>query len=214
MKPLKSVRKLVWDLNHKKEEDKYLVKDYFTENELKYYADIDLILEALEPYEINIPKKYYEKDKYDFNNGAIDYLEDLTGIDRNDFGNGDNTYNHAGRVLNDINWQSVETGDGTTYVAASIHISGDIRGNYTECFVLKFEHYTDFYEVVEDMCNYKMGFTLEIDGNEFNCDVSPFQECLRVWCPTLDTEIYGIYGINDEEVTRQIREKVSELNEQ
>ena len=54
-------------------------------------------------------------------------------------------------------------------------------------------------------------FTLNVDGLNYSILPLALSEELDVYCDDTDNNIYGIIGINDEEVTEEIREKVNNL---
>lgn len=66
-------------------------------DELKYVCDSRVILDGLREYEVKIPKNYIEENERMFGNGAIQYMEKLTGVKSSEF-NGTNTYNWSGRI--------------------------------------------------------------------------------------------------------------------
>lgn len=97
-------------------------------------------------------------------------------------------------------------------VVMSFHIGGDIRGNYTDEIVLQFEYEMQFLEILNDISyEYGLRFDLEVDGK--NYEITPFvlDECVEVYDSERDDYIYHIFGIDDEEVTIQIREQVEEI---
>ena len=185
-----------------------------TDLNLKYYVPTDMICEYLLDFEVGIPKNIYDEvlggdDSYKcWNNSYSNYLE---GHCIETFC-GDNTYNFSGRPQNDISWQTFKMAENEYLVVMSFHIGGDIRGNYTDEIVLQFEYEVQFLEILNDISyEYGLRFDLEVDGK--NYEITPFvlDECVEVYDSERDDYIYHIFGIDDEEVTIQIREQVEEI---
>lgn len=194
------------------------IMEWGKDNELKYYINTKELLEELKPYEVEIPKEYYDKweqenkDKYwgVYGNGVLQYLTDLTRESEDKWGCGDNTYNHGGHILNDFCWQSVEH-NGKYYVALMVHRGGDIRANYTYYCLLEFEYDTEFYEVVEDICcNISSGgFIKEYKGKQYSIEPRVFSEYLSVYCYD-NGEQYEFYASCDEDLEKEFEENVKE----
>lgn len=56
---------------------------------------------------------------------------------------------------------------------------------------------------------YGLTFELEVDGKTYEITPFVFDECVEVYDREIDDYIYGIWGVDDEEVTEQIREKLN-----
>lgn len=192
MKQLKEIREFMKKIN------KYWWEEERPDLDLKYYIPTDIICEAFEDYEIDIPDEYKEN-----TDGYLAYLE---GNNVADFG-GDNTYNYLIKVQNDFTWHTFKVDNGYLVLLA-FHIGGDIRGNYTKYIALQFDYEEQFLEIMNDIpYEYNLWFTLDVDGKSF--DIVPiFDECLEVYDVENDENIYGIYESTDEEVKKQIKEKL------
>lgn len=186
-----------------------------TDLDLKYYVPTDIICEGLLPFEVGIPKNIYDEvlggdEHYNwwYSNSYSNYLE---GHCIESFG-GDNTYNYSGRPQNDINWETFKMADDRYIVVMEFHLGGDIRGNYTDEIVLEFEYDTQFLEVLNDISyEYGLCFDLEVDGKNYSITPFVLNECVEVYDTERQDNIYHIFGIDDEEVTEQIREQVEEI---
>lgn len=187
--------------------------------DLKYYIPTDIMCEVLSNYEIGISKEVNEIIKernncdyatfYDESN----YFTDLVREEKAEYMGSDNTYNHSSNVQNDFQWHTFKIND-KYIVLLAFHIAGDIRGNYTDFIVLEFEYDTEFLEVMNDIpYEYGLIFDLEVDNKIYEINPLPFDENLEVYDREVDENIYGIYCVNDEEVTEQIREKILERKE-
>lgn len=86
------------------------------------------VLEELKDYEINVTDEWIE----DFANN-----EDVKG---------GNTYNWSANISNDLNIQYLESSDGVI-ILIMVHLYGDIRGGYSDYFVVKFDNMCEFYEL-------------------------------------------------------------------
>ena len=178
------------------------IEEWGKDNELKYCINTKELLEELKPYEVEIPKEYYDKweqenkDKFwgVCGNGVLQYLTDLTRESEDKWGCGDNTYNHGGHILNDL-----------------VHRGGDIRANYTYYCLLEFEYDTEFYEVVEDICcNIESGvFIKEYKGKKYSIEPRVFNEYLFVYCYE-DGKQYEFYASCDEDLEEEFKKYIGE----
>lgn len=175
--------------------------------DIKYYVPTDKIIEEFEPYEIGIAQSLL--DTYETPRA---YYDSLVSEGKAVYDGGDNTYNFNGRVQNDLDWAQYKV-DGNYIVVVTFHVAGDIRGNYTDYAVLEFEYDSQFLEVLNDVSTENgLWFTLEVDGVQYELMPRALDECLEVYNPETEDYIYGIFGINDEEVIEQIREAVNNKN--
>ncbi|AMB18812.1 hypothetical protein BH780_gp229 [Bacillus phage Eldridge] len=78
----------------------------------------------------------------------LDYLDELGYVKEVNSGN---SYNWSGRVSNHFNYNIYEsTINNTFYVEFKVHLYGDVRANYTEPVVLKFDNEYDFLDMMAD----------------------------------------------------------------
>lgn len=91
----------------------------------------------------------------------------------------DNSYNWGSPLSNDIDFTIYHniTFD-EYYVVIKIHRYGDVRCNYTEEFILKYDHEEDFYESLYD-CNKYWSYTDE-DGVMWYCDINIFSDTFYI----------------------------------
>lgn len=156
------------------------VEDWGKDNELKFCLDIRKVLSDLEMFEEEIPKKLYdEASPDDWSNGVEEYLETFKGVDINS-GKSDNSYNWGSRLTHDVELTTYETED-AFYVKMSVHREGDVRGNYTNDFLLVFDTEEQFYEEIlesqSNNCNY-----VEIDDKSYRIEADFFSEYCNIWC--------------------------------
>lgn len=127
------------------------VEDWGKDDELLFTADTKVMFENLKNYEEEIPKYYYDNaSNDDWSNGIDGYLEEIKGVDLNS-GDSDNTYNWNAPLTHDVEFTIYEADDGC-YFKGSIHRAGDVRGNYTTEFLLKFNDKDDCLEALFDSC--------------------------------------------------------------
>lgn len=185
---MKMIDKIIADipkLDIEKEDSQY-------KDELKYLADTRVILDNLREYEVDIPTEY--------KNNVIGYMQNLVG-DKEIKGN--NTYNYNGKILHDINYNYCETDNGF-YVAIMVHRFGDVRTNYTDYALFKFDYFESFFETIDEICMENFGGIVEYNGKHYCYDISIFDEYLRVWCEE-DKQDYEFYAYNDESFIEEIK---------
>ena len=144
MKKLKEIKKYLhefnenWWGNERKDLD------------LKYYVPTDLICDVLAEYEVD-DRGLTTEELYEYY--GDNYNETECG----------NTYNWSYRVQNDFSFHFYDLGD-TKICLLAFHISGDVRGNYTDCVVLKFAYEGELWERLFEACYGELGFDIEVDG--------------------------------------------------
>lgn len=156
------------------------VEEWGKDNEIYFYLDVKDFLAELEYYEEEIPKKMVDEASYDdWSNGIDEYLETFKGINP-DKCESDNTYNWGSRISHDLNLNFYEGEDGF-YVAIDVHKSGDVRGNYTTRFLLRFDNKDEWYEACfEAQANCKN--TVELDGKHYTIEPDFWSEYCNIWC--------------------------------
>ena len=83
------------------------------------------------------------------------------------------------------------------------HKLGDIRGSYTEFALFKFDYYEEFWETLDDICRENFSSVLEYKGKHYYCDISVFNESVKVWCDETQQD-FDAYISNDEELKEKI----------
>ena len=156
---------------------------HIDDNNIEYN---DLIIDVLEVFE-NL--KDYEITEYDYYNPDTDeyeeiefnssydfiiHMEDLYGIEETRC---DNSYNWGAPISNDFYFNEYYNSElNEYYYVVAIHKYGDVRGNYTDEFVLKFDNDYDFLELLNECNKY---YTLhDKDGNELEFELNIFNEGL------------------------------------
>ena len=100
------------------------IKDNVITGEVLY------LLEEMKEYEISV---------------SDEYIADFLKIDWHKRRNG-NTYNISANISNDIDYTALETEDCCIFLV-KVHLYGDIRGGYSDYFVLKMEDFESFFEL-------------------------------------------------------------------
>ena len=130
------------------EEDVYDEDGYYVDTNIVEFTDVDVFYNWLDQYE-------YEEVK------------------------SDNSYNWGSPLSNDIDFTIYHniTFD-EYYVVMRIHRYGDVRCNYTDGFILKYDHEETFYESLYD-CNKYWSYT-DKDGVIWYCDINIFSDTFYI----------------------------------
>ena len=139
------------------------------------------LLEELKDYEIEVADEWIDK-----------FIHDN---DRNGY----NTYNVNACISNDLNYFTHETEDAYT-IAIAVHLWGDIRGGYSDYFVVQFDNAYDWFEL-ESRTQHK-----PITDN-LVADIDLFDECYEVY--NYDTsEVVGTFWEGEiEDLLEAIKEE-------
>ena len=144
-------------------------------------GDVIPFLEELKGYEVEC------------SDGAIDgILENATSHW--------NTYNFNANISHDIDVAEYYYLDECVYMAIMVHRHGDVRGNYTDRFVVKFDDICDFYEL-ESRIQYK-----DIN-NRYTCDIDIFSDFYNVWDNDNQTDVGEFYEIEVEDLLNEIEKR-------
>lgn len=108
-----------------------------------------------------------------------------------------NTYNWNANIDHDIDVAEVEI-DGHTYMAIMVHRYGDVRANYTDRFLVRFDNYFKWLEL-ESRVQYK---TI-CDGRYF-IDIDIMSETYNVWDNEEEVSIGEFYEIEVEDLLKEI----------
>lgn len=85
-----------------------------------------------------------------------------------------NTYNWNANIDHNIDVAEMEI-NGYSYMAIMVHRYGDVRGNYTDRFLVSFDSEDEIF-YLESRMQYK-----DIVGGKYTCDIDIFSEMYRVW---------------------------------
>ena len=134
-------------------------------------------LEELKEYEIDVDDEF------------INYI-----LENSD--NRWNTYNWNANIDHNIDGAEMDI-DGYHYVALMVHRWGDVRWNYTDRFVVRFDGAYDF-NALESRMQYK-----EI-AERYMCDIDIFCEWYNVWDCKKQCDVGEFYGIEADDLLAEI----------
>ena len=113
-----------------------------------------------------------------------------------------NTYNWNANIDHDIDVAELEL-DGYTYVAIMVHRYGDVRANYTDRFLIRFDDCYEWSEL-ESIMQYK---TI-CDGRYFiNIDI--MTETYNVWDNEKEVSVGEFYEIEVEDLLKEMNKEIS-----
>lgn len=108
-----------------------------------------------------------------------------------------NTYNWNANIDHDIDVAEVEL-DGYTYMAIMVHRYGDVRANYTDRFLVRFDNCYEWSEL-ESIMQYK---TI-CDGRYF-IDINIMSETYTVWDNEEEVSIGEFYEMEIEDLLKEL----------
>lgn len=136
------------------------------------------LLYELKDYELDLPK------------GAINWI--VENADRRW-----NTYNWNSNIDHDIDVAELEV-DGYTYMAIMVHRYGDVRGNYTDRFLVRFYNSHEWYDL-ESIMQYKT-----ICDGRYCIDINIMSETYNVWDNEEGVNVGEFYEIEVEDLLNEI----------
>lgn len=77
----------------------------------------------------------------------MDYMDELGYLEEK---SADNSYNWSGNVSNHFDFRTYQHEDGSFYVEFKVHLYGDVRANYTDSVLLKFDNEYTFHELLAE----------------------------------------------------------------
>ena len=108
-----------------------------------------------------------------------------------------NTYNWNANIDHHIDVAEVEL-DGYTYMAIMVHRWGDVRANYTDRFLVRFDDCYEWSEL-ESIMQYKT-----ICDGRYCVDIDIMTECYSVWDNEEEVSIGEFYEIEVEDLLKEI----------
>ena len=108
-----------------------------------------------------------------------------------------NTYNWNANIDHNIDVAEMEI-NGYTYMAIMVHRYGDVRANYTNRFLVRFDDDTEWFEL-ESRMQYKT-----IANGKYCCDIDIMAECYSVWDWDNNTSLGEFYEIEVEDLLNEI----------
>ena len=114
-----------------------------------------------------------------------------------------NTYNYNANIDHDIDYRIVESEHDGIWFAFMVHRYGDVRGNYTDWAVCKFDYVESIFEL-ESVMQYK-----DIIG-KYVADINIFSEGYEVYDYINDKDIGTFYDIEVDDLLNSIAESEGE----
>lgn len=144
-----------------------------------YLIDVVEVLKAFEEYEVSdFTVTSYDEENEETEvelediDSYLDYLKEL-GLKEVNCGN---SYNWNSHISNDINFDIYSYND-EHYVVLKVHKYGDIRTNYTDEVLLKFDNDYGFWGVLSEC--YKLE-NITVDGKEYSLYIDPISDGMEV----------------------------------
>lgn len=107
-----------------------------------------------------------------------------------------NTYNWNANISHDIDVAELEI-CGYTYMAIMVHRYGDVRANYTDRFVVRFDD-------VEEILYLESRLQFKDINDRYTCDVDIFSEGYNVWDNDNQTDVGEFYEIEVADLLNEI----------
>ena len=111
-----------------------------------------------------------------------------------------NTYNWNANIDHNIDVAELEI-NGYTYMAIMVHRYGDVRANYTDRFLVRFDDETEWFEL-ESRKQYKT-----IADGKYCCDIDIMAEYYSVWDWDNNTSLGEFYEVEVEDLLNEIEER-------
>ena len=108
-----------------------------------------------------------------------------------------NTYNWNANIDHDIDVAEVEL-DGYTYMAIMVHRYGDVRANYTDRFLVRFDNEYEWFEL-----NSRVQYKTICDGR-YCVDIDIMAECYNVWDNEKEVSVGEFYEIEVEDLLKEL----------
>ena len=150
-------------------------------------------LEELKEYEVDMPQSE---------------IKDMMNFWDSNFNNNkywrDNTYNSNANIDHDIDYRIVKSEHDGVWIALMVHRYGDVRGNYTDWAVCKFDSVYEFFEL-ESVMQYK---TI---GQEYMADINIFSEGYNVYDLVNQDDMGMFYDVEVSDLLISIEEAKKDI---
>ena len=110
-----------------------------------------------------------------------------------------NTYNWNANIDHNIDVAEMEI-NGYTYMAIMVHRYGDVRVNYTDRFLVRFDNEYEWFEL-ESRMQYK-----SICNGKYMCDIDIMAECYNVYNFETGEDVGEFYQLEVEDLLEAIEE--------
>ena len=130
-----------------------------------------------------------------------------------------NSYNWTSPLTHDINYEVYGYDmSSTVFIVIRVHKTGDIRGNYTDEIIVKFDSYDSFIYDTMDYARKFIGLDFDYDGENYKATIR-----LDWYSDSMDVSVYtenyddvldldGVYlqGENQQELIEEMQKLMSE----
>ena len=171
--------------NARKGENKpWIYDEYGQVNNDVLTCDVLPLLNNLFEYEIEMSNSEIQK-----------YLE-------SDYYSAENTYNWNSNISNDLDWKIYKRSGMSNIAIIMVHLYGDIRGGYSDYFVISLGDYESFIEFCSyELFDYTVGYKQLND--KYIADFDMFSESIEVF-DNDGNEIGTFYEIETKELLKEI----------
>lgn len=147
------------------------------------------LLEALKDVEMDVTDEWIDE-----------FLEDPNT-------EGDNTYNWGANISNDLNFNSGKDENGDDVMVIMVHLHGDIRGGYSDYFVVKCS-FEDMYYQFDDAI-----YQSKSINDRYSADINLFSEGYNVYDYETGEDLGEFYELEAEDALKEIEEQVNSKGE-
>ena len=162
-------------------------------------------LESLKEFEIDMSQSEIESAiDFWYNNSELRNTASFWGNNLKTKCWGDNTYNHGANIDHDIDYRVIELENGDVWIALMVHRFGDVRANYTDWAICKFDSIYDFWEVASEPQH--KNFSDDEQFERYTADINIFDECYLVYDNDLGKDVGYFYETEVSEVLEHIHE--------
>ena len=171
--------------NARKGENRPWIYDKYGQvNDDALTCDVLPLLNNLFEYEIEMSNSEIQK-----------YLE-------SDYYSAENTYNWNANISNDLDWKIYKRSGMSNIAIIMVHLYGDIRGGYSDYFVISLGDYESFIEFCSyELFDYTVGYKQLND--KYIADFDMFSESIEVF-DNDGNEIGTFYEIETKELLKEI----------
>lgn len=138
------------------------------------------VLEELKEYEISVSDEWIENFK---SNPKV---------------KGDNTYNYNANISNDLNMNYLESDNGEVIMLIMVHLYGDIRGGYSNYFVVMFDNMYEFFEL-------KSAVQVKDVNEHMVADLNIFSESYNVYDYEKQEDVGNFYELELADLLEEIK---------
>ena len=112
-----------------------------------------------------------------------------------------NTYNWNANIDHDIDVAEVKI-NGYTYMAIMVHRYGDVRANYTDRFLVRFDNEYEWFELNSRVqCK-------EIANGRYYVDIDIMAECYNVWDNEKEVSVGEFCELEVEDLLKEINSEI------